>query len=514
MLQNNKHIIYILTLFLISVGIRVPNLNRPLSYHHEFVTAHVLRILEIWNEEGISKSNYNPKVNYKGEENKFIKNQGTDLVDKEGNYYYLSYPPFGYYLPYFIAQLTRQNISVSFLQIFNMALHLIGCIIIALILRLFTFSKDILNKTVLVAASFYFLAPGPLWFHSNTYMVDMLSEVLLLIQVYILSLIIVRRKTNIVLLLSLFAITFFHCYTEWLGYFVSLSCIGILLSRYRTLDARKNIIIGISMASLIALSLTLYQYASIGGVDAFIETANNKLQQRTGWNQLTDSLGSYLLNFVQIGINYGTSYLPIILLLLGLLIMSFIRNRFITPAPFSPDSYREEGSTTLKVLLILTVLPITLHHMVFSNFSGHDFAVLKSAGILSIIVSFLLVHYVKQSRLLAVITIIIGICNVSIYYFINRPGEVSFRGKSYDHYLKQGSYINQIVQKDEVVFLKGGDLSPQVVYYAKRNIKKVESIADARQYLIEVSLDKGVLFYLDNSHMDYERIRIVDNTSK
>jgi hypothetical protein len=51
-------------IFLLSVVVRLPMLNRPLSKHHEFCTAISLRIMQIWYDNGIEKYGYNPVMTY------------------------------------------------------------------------------------------------------------------------------------------------------------------------------------------------------------------------------------------------------------------------------------------------------------------------------------------------------------------------------------------------------------------------------------------------------------------
>ena len=130
MKQLKSPITLIFILWLCSVAIRIPQLNRPLSKHHEFITADALRIMEIWNQQGALHFHFNPIMSYAGAENKFINNQTTENYDAEGNSYYLSYPPFAYMLPYFLLGGWIQPPSVLSLQLFNMLLHLIECLLL------------------------------------------------------------------------------------------------------------------------------------------------------------------------------------------------------------------------------------------------------------------------------------------------------------------------------------------------------------------------------------------------
>ena len=112
-----------LLIFSISVLIRLPSLNRPLSKHHEFVTAISLRVLQIWDKEGGAKYNYVPVMNYGGEANKHINNHASTVEygveDAEGNYYYLSHPPLAYMAPYFVFKVLNIKPTVFSLQAFQ-----------------------------------------------------------------------------------------------------------------------------------------------------------------------------------------------------------------------------------------------------------------------------------------------------------------------------------------------------------------------------------------------------------
>ncbi|MBL4862252.1 MAG: hypothetical protein JKY09_04435, partial [Crocinitomicaceae bacterium] len=53
-------LLVLLGIFVLSVVVRIPNLNRPLSKHHDFVTAISLRVLQVWDAEGGSTFGYSP----------------------------------------------------------------------------------------------------------------------------------------------------------------------------------------------------------------------------------------------------------------------------------------------------------------------------------------------------------------------------------------------------------------------------------------------------------------------
>src|SRR5437899_2344899 len=83
-------------LFLVSVAVRWPFLNRPLGPHDEWLTSTVLRTMEIWQMEGAWRTySFLPIMTYPGHVNYNIDNQ-AGVSDRLGRQYYLSYPPLAY----------------------------------------------------------------------------------------------------------------------------------------------------------------------------------------------------------------------------------------------------------------------------------------------------------------------------------------------------------------------------------------------------------------------------------
>ena len=57
----------LLLIFFISVIIRIPNLDRPLSKHHEFNAALILIPIDNWNQTSPFDFNFGPVMSYQNE---------------------------------------------------------------------------------------------------------------------------------------------------------------------------------------------------------------------------------------------------------------------------------------------------------------------------------------------------------------------------------------------------------------------------------------------------------------
>ena len=128
-----------LFVFCLSVAIRIPNINRPLSKHHEFATGISLRVITILGDEGLRKYNFNPVMNFPGRYNKFMNNHASTtggIKDAEGNYYYISHPPCAYILPHWVHKIIHIKPSVLSLQLINLFINLISAIFMYFIICL------------------------------------------------------------------------------------------------------------------------------------------------------------------------------------------------------------------------------------------------------------------------------------------------------------------------------------------------------------------------------------------
>src|SRR5450755_4635011 len=91
----------VLLLFIFSVFIRLPNLNRPISKHYEFNTAVIMINIISWRQGGGGDQfHYTPVMNFQHPGDKLPPN--NLFIDKNGNSVYLSFGPGWYVIPYFV----------------------------------------------------------------------------------------------------------------------------------------------------------------------------------------------------------------------------------------------------------------------------------------------------------------------------------------------------------------------------------------------------------------------------
>jgi len=481
-------------LFLLSVLVRLPQLNRPLSKHHEFCTALSLRVMQIWYDNGIEKYGYNPVMTYNNEADKFINNDASasgGMLDKEGNYYYVSHPPFAYYFPYFIFKVFHVRPDVLPLELLNLSFQFLSGLFIYFIVCLLSFNRarSYPYRSAIVAFVIYIFLPPTLWFQSNVYMSDMAVHLLFIIGVYIALKMIIRERFYSPKYIFFYVLCLaLMIYTSWLGVFFAF---GILV--YSLLYAKWNsgfrvLLWSTILVNIILLPLIIYQYSQINGLEAYLGEMINRYIQR-GSLEPTDSgllhfFISYLLLIKTLLYNYIVNYFVGYVALLAFLWVAISRKKL--RIVFSENGYK---------FVWLSVTPVVLMHVFFLNYSAHDFTTLYASLFFSVLGG-ILYDKVKKSgtiplaRMQVGLTIIVFFM-VAQFYVINPP---SFTGKIPDTERIFGERIRNEASKDEVVFSNIVDIEPQTVFYAGRNIKYASSRQEAIQFLQTRHLNKGIFF--------------------
>ncbi len=493
-------------IFIISVLIRVPNLDRPLSKHHEFCTAVTLRTLQIWADNGGSTYSFLPVMTYPGSVNKYINNQSSEIFDKEGNYYYVSYPPLSYLIPFAFFELFQIYPTPIALQIFNLAIHLIIAVFIYLILCFLLDNKvsEQLTFPALIGATIYLLLPATLWFHSNVYMADILTQLFWVISIYIM-LKISEYKQGVPTIWKVYlgVVVFLMVYSSWLGVICAITIILYFLNKMR-FDRKNGNLLFITVHSVVLAVLVMgIQYSLISGFTSYFEVLFERFVSRSGYDGagFYDLISRIYTSCVAIATNYATSYLPaIVILLFGLL---FLRKRISL-------------SDKERMIIYFSVIPVVMLHLLLLNYSGHDFTTLPAAVFISISIAIVYAKLKgilksKYQYLLNSGIIIMVVLSVVQYYVINRPGDRSWKRNLYNVQRDFGEYIKEEAKPDEVVFLRGIDIEPQVIYYAKRNIKRFLYPSQAKEHLQKVNQTKGILFDIEWNQDVVVRRFVADN---
>jgi hypothetical protein len=479
----------LMILFAVSILVRLPNLNRPLSVHHEWLTSTSLRHIQIFYECGPGRVFYSPSLTYCNAADKNI-NHGLAVKDPNGNLYYLSFPPFAFIFPYAVFKTIHIYPTIFGLQIFNLFFHFLSCVLIFLIISMITAQdyRGRINLPALAGFVCYLFSPAPLWFQSNVYMSDMFVQTFFIAGIYLfLKIISSEKKWPFLVLFAM--VNFMTIYTEWLGVFLAF-CIFV----YAVFHFRKRGMAALAcvtaLTTLLPLALTIWQYSLISGLPALIEYEKQKFLFRTGDARYASGGFSFINinSWLNIIVNYIGGFLPFIIFI--------VYTRLLNNKRVSPENRKYTGLE--NTALMIAFIPAALHHLIFFNFTAiHDFAALKGGVFISILAAFLYHTFMKYrtskmdgktapTKTAIIHYLLAGMVVLSIveYLLINSYG-------AHDRYKKVGEAIRAAVQNDEVVFV-GGDMDPQHVLYAHRNLEYWQGREKADALIRKNGVTKGV----------------------
>jgi hypothetical protein len=475
--------------FLLSVAVRLPNVNRPLSKHHEFNMAMVLNVCNSWNlKGGPANVNFCPVIDYGNPGDRYF---GDHEMLKDGKLYYASLGPMQFILPYYFCKILQLPFTPFNVQVFSLLLELCTVFVFyAVMLAVFTNHSSRIRLTVTGSVVFLFL-PNTLWFFSNGYSHETLILFFYCTVLYYFIAIQQRKKplppfSFIVLLFLIIA----GIFTDWLMVFI---VIGFVIYLLFTGKKEKNSnyfwqAFWIIVSAGLAISIVFYFYSRELGTHHFRSLFFQKFQSRTVAGTTEDAgIGTMILRVIK---NFAVSYLPIGLI--GILIL------------FQKTDKRFTWKWHQWNLILF--LPPLCYTILFFGFSAaHDYAFLKFSFVIIIIWLFAIRSWtLKKITGLLTATILFS---VLIYFYINRPGKKGFNGDYYDMNRQTGNFIQKNVLPDQFIYTNLADENLQaVIYYAGRNVRNFKTREEAMQHVKDFGVTPAVYVSGDSLHRIIEKL--------
>jgi len=479
----------VLFAFALSVAVRVPQLNRPLSAHHELCTALVLIVLHNWYTDGFAAHHGGPAISFSGAADRYPPSTEDAPGMRAGVAYYFSHPPLAYDLPYLLFAITGVAPNALGLELFNLFFHLTTAFCLYLIVKELL-TKDAASRAPLFSAVLYLFMPAPLWFHSNAYMSDMFVQ-----NFWVLNLLVSVRMFNRGTvgswraLLAFGATLFLTAYTSWPGVFAAMTVSVLALWRwYSSRDlAYVKLLFVTWTAVALALGITAWRYLQVVDADALWAYYTGRFAVR-GTSGLVDGPWSHL---GQLMVNYRTGYLPVLLVAVALGIV--FRKRIM-------------NLPGLGLFVLLAGLPVLLDHAFLLQYADHDFAALKGGILLCGLAAVGLANLKSQSSSALVVATCLG---GVLYFYRTNP----LPGHDDDRYAQErdmGLAIAAEARPEEAVFTLGFTPEPQVQWYAKRTLFRVDGPLQVRALLGAQGTTTGVVFEQRDGALIHQRISATD----
>lgn len=483
-----RDLLIVLFAFALSIGVRLPQLNRPLSAHHELCTAVALIILHNWYVDGFAAHHGGPAISFGGDADRYPPGPDDAPGMRDGIAYYFSHPPLAYDLPYVLFVILGVAPNVLGLQLFNLFFHLTTAI------GLYLIAKELLaqdgSRAPLFAAVLYLFMPAPLWFHSNVYMSDMFVQNLWTLNLLVTVRMLKRGTVGSWQWLLAFGVTLFlTVYTSWPGVFVGATVGLFAIHRwYRSRDTTFVKLLFVAIAAVVlALVVTAWRYLQVIDAEALWAYYTGRYDVR-GTSGLEDGLWPHLK---QLAVNYRVGYLPVILVAVVLGLM--FRKR-LTAIP------------GIGLFIFLTGVPVLLDHIFLLQYADHDFAALKGGFLFCGLAAIGLANLrASWSNALVVTTCVAGV----LYFYRTNPLPGSDGGR-YVQERALGLAIAMETQPDEAVFTLGFTPEPQAQWYAKRTLFRVDSVQRAQQLLRAQGTATGIVFEQRDGGLIHQRISATD----
>jgi hypothetical protein len=482
----------LLLAFSISVAVRAPLLDRPLSGHHEFCTAFTLILLENWHTDGISHHHGAPVITFSNDADRGAPWMGSDHAERDGRYYYLSHPALGLYLPYLWFQVLGQPPTVVGLQAFNLLFHLLTAIGLFLLIRAVVGDRS--ERAPLFAAVLYLFMPAPLWFHGNVFMSDIFVVAIWVWHVVSAQRVFAddhpgprwRSLFGLSLALAVFA--------GWLGVLAAAVDLLLIGRRWKRGDQARSgklalIVVG---STLIPLMITAWTYAGVVGAEGLLGYLKGRLIHRSSTTGIGDE--GVLLHVKRLLMNYRTGFLPVLLMVLAAI----------------PGLLRAQRSGMLRVppaiwvFVALTSGPVLLEHILLLEYADHDFAALKGGLFLCGSAALLLDHVGNlpwAKRFPGMVLLVL--CGFGAWYFHRINGDAG----TTDH-RDQGLAIAARITPEQVFFWQGPSPEPQTVWYAHRTPWAVRDRAEAIEVLVSTGRAYGIIVHPSPDGLTMEVVKV------
>lgn len=468
-----KYPFWLLAAFLLSVIVRLPGLNRPLSKHHEFNTAMVLVGCEGWAAAGgPANVNFTPLINYPNAGDVYYLEHPQV---KDGKLHYLSFGPGQFVLPYYTGKIFHTPYSPLLLQMINLLAQLVSAWFIYRLALLLSGGET----TAKIASLFFLFSAETLWFFGNGYVHESMVMPFFAAGLH-LSFRFFTDATSITAKNSLWfgLIVFTGIFFDWLMLFFAAGAGIMALVRVIKKDKRyRKLFVITAIGAIAATTCIIFMYSSYYGWDRFWALLLNKYETRNGMAGESGSTGTRTM--LLLAKHFATGYLPLLLLLVGG-VMMLLKKKL--------TGWRGMGT------FLMLQISVLVYFLVFASFSAaHDYSVLKFSILIAVLGAITVEYlFVRKKQQLILATVIV-LLNIALYYYINPPGNKGFNGDAYALEKNAGEFIRSKAEPDELVLQNMPDANwLAVYYYSKRNNMYMPDADSAHRFFLTTPAKKMV----------------------
>lgn len=366
--------------------------TESINYVNSDATWHTLLTMQAYDETPVSQHRFLPIVSLGGEINKGIP-WGATIPDEYGNYYYTSFSPAGYVLPYFFVKLFGLPMNETSLYIFNTLLLAITAVLIGLIVRRLFNDKKYPFLLGLTAAVFYCFIPevmnsqGIVYWHQSVMQVTLALQLLCFINI-------AKGKAGKPSVIAFYILCLLNPYIEWTGYVANISYAIGLFAVFRQ-NKKSALQKSAAVAGLTALSFMLFSlhYLSAVSVDEFSSALEKRFFARSSsaYTSLLDLLNGYVQSFGYVFVLIAALLVLVIIAYKGfgwIKKSAFYSNMpvfFVAFFPVLENVVMKQHAVSytydrMKLSFVLILIICDLLYLIFDKISGINLSALPASA--------------------------------------------------------------------------------------------------------------------------------------
>lgn len=470
------YLIVIGVIFIVSMVSIVKFRSGEINYLDSNATWHTLLTMKAYDETPISEHKFLPIVSLGGTDNKKIP-WGATIPDRNGNYYYTSFSPAAYILPYVFVKVFKLPINEKSLYYFNTCLFIISAILWVLLLKL-VYKEEKNKKFIMcIGVMTYIFSPKLLHGMGIVYWHQSIMQVMLVAQ--FLAYYLYKTNNSSKAKVIFYIITLLNPYIEWTGYVANIGfAFYELCSNWKqNLKLAWRNAINIGVITIVSFCLFTLHYLSVVSAPDFFLALKSRFFARNivSSTLLTDVFSSYLKSFLLLWI-----------LLFFLIMWNIVKS----------------GKIELKnkLLLFILLFPLVENIIMKEHALSYSYDRMKMIFILSFVICELVAQIIssyneKNKLVFPVICIVTVVCCVgNLNYYKNDPKyiwSISYREKNenFAEYINK-KYSNSILITNSAVRGYLNLLFDRGIYeWGSIDSAKNIAVEKGKRYAIELKKD-------------------------
>lgn len=397
-----------------------------INYYNSDATWHVLYTVEAYRETPVSEHLFLPLTSLGSGDDKNIP-WGATVLGRNGNYYYTSFSPAGYFLPWLFMKLFSPSVTEGSLYGLNTVLFAVSASLWTWFLYMIYAEEAGKKRAAILAfigALAYLFSPELLHGMGIVYWHQSIMQVTLLIQMIAYYKKVISGSKRAELVFYLF--TLLNPYIEWTGYVANVGfALAELIRNWRG-DRRGGFAKAYAIGAFTLTSFGIFTFHYLLRVDAgvFFSALKARFFARniTTSTALTDVYGGYLKSFL---------YLWVLLLIL--IVWNFVQNKKIT-------MYK-------GILILVLAFPILENSIMKEHAVSYTYDRMKFIFLLAFLICELsntLLSSIGEKKVpqIVLLSLVICTCGLNLKSYLNNTAyiwEVNYR----DNNKILADYINE-----------------------------------------------------------------------